>query len=143
ETPHRKCLKHDFARVSAILVPFFFVVTGANVKVELLASWPVLASVAIVTVLAIVGKVVGCGLGALSLGKRGALTVGVGMVPRGEVGVIVAGLGQQAGVFPPKTYAIIVGMSLLTAMVAPPMLKRLLAETAGSTPQGDEPGDGS
>lgn len=126
ETPHRKDLEHDFARVSAVLVPFFFVVTGATVDVRLFASGPVLLSVLVVTLLAIVGKVVGCGLGARSLGTRGALVVGVGMVPRGEVGVIVAGLGQQAGVFPPTTYAIIVGMSLLTSVVAPPALKVLL-----------------
>lgn len=132
ETPHRKELEHDFARVSAILVPFFFVVTGAKVDVKLLASGPVLVSVAVVTVLAIVGKVVGCGLGARSLGKQGALTVGVGMVPRGEVGVIVAGIGQQAGVFPAATYAVIVGMSLLTSIVAPPALKRLLSHETGS-----------
>lgn len=131
ETPHRKDLEHDFARVSAILVPFFFVVTGAGVDVRLLASGPVALSVLVVTVLAIVGKVVGCGLGARALGGRAALTVGVGMVPRGEVGVIVAGLGQRSGVFPPATYAIIVGMSLLTAVVAPPALKRLLARTDG------------
>jgi len=133
ETPHRHDLEHDFARVSAILVPFFFVVTGANVDVQLLANGPVLLSVLVVTVLAIIGKVVGCGLGARSLGKRAALTVGVGMVPRGEVGVIIAGLGKQAGVFPPTTFAIIVGMSLLTSVVAPPVLKRLLAGTESET----------
>ena len=127
ETPHRKTLEHDFARISAVLVPFFFVVTGAKVDVGLLLNGPVLVSVLVVTVLAIVGKLVGCGFGAKSLGRRGAFAVGVGMVPRGEVGVIVAGLGQQAGVFPPRTYAIIVGMSLLTSVVAPPVLKRLLS----------------
>ncbi|RYE75432.1 MAG: cation:proton antiporter, partial [Myxococcales bacterium] len=135
ETPHRKDLEHDFARIAAILVPFFFVVTGANVNVRLLANGPVILSVLVVTVLAILGKVVGCGLGARSMGKRSALAVGVGMVPRGEVGVIVAGLGQQAGVFPPRTYAIIVGMSLLTSVVAPPVLKRLL----GGGPGPEEP----
>ena len=126
ETPHRKDLEHDFARISAVLVPFFFVVTGANVNIGLLANTSVIISVVVVTLLAIIGKVVGCGIGALSIGKKGALTVGIGMVPRGEVGVIVAGLGQQAGVFPPTTYAVIVGMSLITSMVAPPLLKSLL-----------------
>jgi Kef-type K+ transport system membrane component KefB len=136
ETTQRRSLEHDFARVSAILVPFFFVVTGATVDVQLLANGPVLFSVLVVTLLAIVGKLVGCGIGARSLGSRGALTVGVGMVPRGEVGVIVAGLGQQAGVFSPTIYAVIVGMSLLTSVIAPPVLKRLLrsrAESNGSS----------
>lgn len=128
ETPHRKALEHDFARVSAVMVPFFFIVTGAKVDVRLLMSGPVLLSVFVVTVLAIIGKVVGCGLGARSLGKREALTVGVGMVPRGEVGVIVAGLGQQAGAFTPAIYAVIIGMSLLTSIVAPPFLKKLVSK---------------
>jgi Kef-type K+ transport system membrane component KefB len=132
ETPHRESLHHDFARVSAILVPFFFVVTGAKVDVRLLTSGSVLAAVAVVTVLATVGKIVGCGLAARPLGRREALTVGVGMVPRGEVGVIVAGIGERAGVFPATTYAIIVGMSLLTSVVAPPALKRLLANEPDS-----------
>lgn len=130
ETPHRQELEHDFARISAIIVPFFFVITGATVNVRLLADPTVLMTVLLVTVLAILGKFIGCGLGARSLGKQGAIIVGVGMVPRGEVGVIVAGLGQQSGVFPPTTYAIIVGMSLLTSIVAPPLLKRLLAKPA-------------
>lgn len=129
ETPHRKELEHDFARVSAILVPFFFVVTGSKVDVRLLTDGPVLLAVLVVTALAVVGKVMGGALGARVLGPRRALTVGVGMVPRGEVGVIVAGLGQQAGVFSPRTYAIVVGMSLLTSIVAPPALKRMLSES--------------
>jgi Kef-type K+ transport system membrane component KefB len=126
ETPHRHDLEHDFARVSAILVPFFFVSTGAHVDVKLLASPAVLVSLAVVTVLAVLGKVAGCGLAALPLGRRSALAVGVGMVPRGEVGVIVAGLGERAGVFPPTTYAVIVGMSLLTSVIAPPVLEGVM-----------------
>jgi Kef-type K+ transport system membrane component KefB len=146
ETPHRKALEHDFARVSAVLVPFFFVVTGAHVNVQLLGTGSVLVSVLIVTVLAIIGKVVGCGLGARSLKRKEALVVGVGMVPRGEVGVIVAGLGSKSGVFTPTMYAIIIGMSLLTSVVAPPVLKMLVREPKpGDTPIAEPPpeADGS
>jgi Kef-type K+ transport system membrane component KefB len=56
------------------------------------------------------------------------LIVGVGMIPRGEVGVVVASLGLAAGVFPPRTYALIVAMSLLTSIVTPPVLARLLRQ---------------
>jgi Kef-type K+ transport system membrane component KefB len=55
------------------------------------------------------------------------LVIGVGMVPRGEVGIIVASLGQSAGVFSGTTYAIIIAMSLLTSIAAPPVLKALFA----------------
>ena len=49
------------------------------------------------------------------------------MAPRGEVGIIVASLGQQAGVFTGKIYAIIIAMSLMTSVVAPPVLGMLLS----------------
>jgi Kef-type K+ transport system membrane component KefB len=56
------------------------------------------------------------------------------MVPRGEVGVVVASLGLAAGVFSDRIYAIIVAMSLLTAMVTPPVLASLLRRHPPETP---------
>ena len=138
ELRQRHSLERQIQPLMAFLVPFFFVVTGTKVELGLLASWPVLGSLALVTVLAIASKLIGCGLGALSLGKRSALVVGVGMVPRGEVGIIVASLGQSAGIFSGSTYAIIIAMSLLTSIAAPPLLKHLLA----GSPAGDGPKDG-
>ena len=72
--------------------------------------------------------ILACGLGAWSLGKRSALIVGVGMIPRGEVGIIVASLGQAAGVFSGQLYAVIIAMSLLTSLIAPPAPKPLLVK---------------
>ena len=135
ESRQRHTLERQIQGIMAFLVPFFFVVTGTKVELEALASVPVLGTLLLVTVLAVIGKLVGCGLGALSLGRKSALIVGVGMVPRGEVGIIVASLGQQAGVFSGTTYAIIIAMSLLTSVMAPPVLKLLLArqsEEAGA-----------
>ena len=80
---------------------------------------------AFITAIAIASKLAGGFLGALSLGKRGALIVGVGMVPRGEVGVVIASLGLAAGVFSARLYALIVAMSLLTSIVTPPVLSLL------------------
>lgn len=138
ETSHRHTLERQVQTLMALLVPFFFVVTGAKVELGDLASWPVLGTLLLVTLLAIAGKLIGCGLGARSLGKKSALIVGVGMVPRGEVGIIVASLGQQAGVFTGSTYAIIIAMSLLTSVAAPPVLKALLA----NAPEQEPPADG-
>jgi Kef-type K+ transport system membrane component KefB len=87
---------------------------------------------ALITAIAIASKLIGGFLGALALGKRGALIVGVGMIPRGEVGVVVASLGLAAGVFSPRIYALIVAMSLLTAMITPPFLAILLRSTKTS-----------
>lgn len=137
ETKHRKDLERDVRPILAFLVPFFFVVTGTKVDVRLLMDPAVLGSVAIVTVLAIIGKLVGCGFGARSLGRHGAAIVGVGMVPRGEVGIIVASLGRQAGVFPASTYTVIIAMSLLTSVFAPPVLGALLRNSP-PTPEPDD-----
>jgi Kef-type K+ transport system membrane component KefB len=127
ESEQRHTLEKQTQPIMAFLVPFFFVVTGAKVNIGQLGNLRILGIVAIVTLLAIVSKLLGCGLGALSLGKKSALIVGVGMVPRGEVGIIVASLGLQAGVFSETIYAVIIAMSLLTSVFAPPVLKLLLS----------------
>ena len=128
ETTQRESLEHQMQPLLALLVPFFFVVTGSKIDLAQLASVEALVTLAVVTLIAIVSKLAGGFLGALSLGRRGATIVGVGMVPRGEVGVVIASLGLTAGVFTDRTYAVIVAMSLLTAMVTPPVLAVLLRE---------------
>ena len=135
EAEQRESLEHQIQAILAFLGPFFFVVTGAQVELGQLGSPSDFGVLLLVTLLAVIGKLVGCGVGALPLGKRSALIVGVGMIPRGEVGIIVASLGQQAGVFTGATYAIIIAMSLLTSVIAPPVLKRLLA----GSPSEDSP----
>jgi Kef-type K+ transport system membrane component KefB len=77
-------------------------------------------------VIAVVTKFAGGFLGALALGRRGATIVGVGMIPRGEVGIVIASLGLAAHVFSNEVYAVIVAMSLLTSVVTPPVLAWLL-----------------
>lgn len=128
ETEHRPTLEKETKPILAFIVPFFFVVTGMQVDMQVLASWPVLGTVTLVSLLAIVSKLIGAGLGAKSLGTRSALIVGVGMVPRGEVGIIIASLGRQAEVFGDTIYAVIIAMSLITSVVAPPALKALFKE---------------
>ncbi len=126
ESAEQATLEQQLRPISAFLVPFFFVATGARVELHQLASRPVLEMLAVVTLLAVAGKLIGCGAGALALGRRSALVVGVGMVPRGEVGIIIASLGRAAGVFSPAIYAVMIAMSLLTSMLAPPLLRRML-----------------
>ncbi len=126
ETRQRDELEHQTLPLLSFLTPFFFVVTGAKINLAELASADALWMLALVTVVAIASKLAGGFLGALSLGRRSATIVGFGMVPRGEVGVVIASLGLTAGVFSERIYAIIVAMSLLTAMVTPPVLAWLL-----------------
>jgi Kef-type K+ transport system membrane component KefB len=134
ETRQRDELEHKTLPLLAFLTPFFFVITGAKIDLAELASGQALLMLLVVTVIAILSKLAGGFLGALSLGRSGAVIVGFGMVPRGEVGVVIASLGLAAGVFSDRIYAIIVAMSLLTAMVTPPVLAWLLRR-AGSAPQ--------
>jgi Kef-type K+ transport system membrane component KefB len=128
ETVEHYTLDKELLPITALLVPFFFVVTGAKIDISSLGNISALTAVVVVTLLAVAGKLVGCGLGALSLGKKPALIIGMGMVPRGEVGIIVASLGLQANVITGGTYAIIIAMCLLTSIIAPPVLNILLAD---------------
>ncbi|MBC8064305.1 MAG: cation:proton antiporter [Chlorobia bacterium] len=130
ETQHRKDLQNDTKPILAFIVPFFFVVTGMQVNLQLLGSWSVIGMVALVTVLAILSKLIGAAIGAKSLGTKGAMIVGVGMVPRGEVGIIIASIGQHAKIFSDTIYAVIIAMSLLTSIFAPPILKAQFKKNA-------------
>ena len=129
ETRQRETLEHQTQPLLALMTPFFFVMTGTKIELAQLANADALLTLALVTVIAIVSKLAGGFLGALPLGRRSALIVGVGMIPRGEVGVVVASLGLAAGVFAPRMYALIVAMSLLTAMITPPVLAALLRQS--------------
>lgn len=126
ETRQREALAEQLQPLLAFLVPFFFVVTGARVNLAGLADLATLGTLAVVLLLAVAGKFIGCSLAAGSLGRKSALIVGVGMIPRGDIGIIVASLGQQAGVISDEVYTIIIAMVLLTSVIAPPILALLL-----------------
>jgi Kef-type K+ transport system membrane component KefB len=126
ETHQREELEHQMQPLLALLTPFFFVITGAKIDLSVFADGAALWMLLVVTVIAVVSKLAGGFLGALSLGRYGATIVGVGMIPRGEVGVVIASLGLAAGVFTNQIYAVIVAMSLLTSVITPPVLALLL-----------------
>lgn len=142
EMPRREELEHQMQPLLALLTPFFFVITGAKIDLSVFASGAALWMLLVVTVIAVISKFVGGFLGALSLGRRGATIVGVGMVPRGEVGVVIASLGLAAGVFSGEIYAIIVAMSLLTSIITPPVLAVLLKEPKPSLDAARSANDG-
>jgi len=127
ETKEQHPIENEVAPLYAFFPPFFFVVIGAEVSLSALTDPDTLALLAGLTVLAVVTKFAGAFLGAHSLGRRDAVIVGVGMIPRGEVGVIVAGIGRTEGVISNELFAAIVAMSVLTTLIAPPILRVLLA----------------
>ena len=83
---------------------------------------PTIWLMVVIVLAAIASKLIGGALGAISLGRKDALRVGVGMIPRGEVGLIVAQIGFTLSVISKDTYGIVVFMSLATTLVAPPLL---------------------
>ena len=103
-------------------MPFFLVGIGLNLDLSTLRDPQTLGLGMAVLVAAVVTKIVGCGLGAIRFGKTDALRIGVGMVPRGEVGMVVAQLGLTLGVVTQSMYAIAVLMAVGTTIVAPPLL---------------------
>jgi Kef-type K+ transport system membrane component KefB len=133
ETRKREELERQTQPLLAFLTPFFFVITGAKIDLGVFADRNALAMLLIVTAIAIVSKLIGGFLGALSLGRRGATIVGVGMVPRGEVGIVIASLGFASGAFSKEIYAVIVAMSVLTSVVTPPVLAMLLKRDSGKS----------
>jgi Na+:H+ antiporter len=117
-------------RVSAInefLAPFFFFSMGARLDLGVFDA-RLLVSAAIISLLAIISKLLGCGLPVLRLGWKTAAKVGVGMVPRGEVGLIVALVGLQMNVIPASAYALVIFMTGVTTLVAPPLLRVMFRE---------------
>lgn len=126
-------LKGKIHSLYEFLVPFFFVTMGMQMDVTVLARGEILLLAAVVTVLAILGKLVGCGVGAYQLGWRPALQIGVGMVPRGEVGIIVASIGLGLHTISNEIYAVVIIMVLATTLLAPPALKLVLREEGRPT----------
>jgi Kef-type K+ transport system membrane component KefB len=115
--------------VYEFVVPFFFVAMGMAMDIRVFARKEILLTAGIVTLLAIFGKLVGCGVAALNLGRLDAGRIGVGMVPRGEVGLIVALIGLNQKVMSAELYSVIVIMCLVTTMIVPPVLTCLYAKT--------------
>jgi Kef-type K+ transport system membrane component KefB len=110
--------------ITEFLGPFFFFSIGAQLDMKLF-NGEVLRVASIVTLLAIVSKVVGCGLPVIREGWETVLSVGVGMMPRGEVALIVALVGLNSKIVSQSTYAVVVFMTAVTTLLAPPMLRYL------------------
>jgi Kef-type K+ transport system membrane component KefB len=108
------------------LVPIFFVNIGIGVQIKDLGA-NALGFTAMVIILAVVGKILGSGSGALLAGytPQDALRLGAGMVSRGEVGLVLASVGIKEGFMPETIFSSIVGMVLATTLITPPLLRSL------------------
>lgn len=111
--------------VTEFFVPFFLVNIGMQLNLGVFADTGTIVLALVLTVIAVLTKLVGCGLGAADLGLRGALQVGVGMVPRGEVGIVVAQIGLALGVVSDRLFGVVLFMAVATTLIAPPFLRPL------------------
>jgi len=108
--------------INEFLAPFFFFSMGARLNINVFDRRFVISAI-VISILAFISKVVGCGLPVINLGWRTAAKVGFGMVPRGEVGLIVALAGLQAGVISERAYGLVIFMTGATTLVAPFLIK--------------------
>ena len=130
ETKDRHDFEEEVAPLYAFFPPFFFVFIGLEVELDAFTDAGTLALLAGITALAFATKFGAAWVAARPMGREDARVVALGMVPRGEVGIIVAGIGATAGVVEADLFAVIVGMSIATTLIIPPLLRRALARTA-------------
>jgi Kef-type K+ transport system membrane component KefB/mannitol/fructose-specific phosphotransferase system IIA component (Ntr-type) len=111
-----------------LFVPIFFVVMGMQVQVSKILEPSVLIFGLVFTVVAMLAKVLGCGLPTLFLGfnKIGALRIGIGMIPRGEVALIIAGIGLSSKIVSQEYFGASILMTILTTIAAPILLNLVL-----------------
>ncbi|MBE43562.1 MAG: potassium transporter Kef [Thaumarchaeota archaeon] len=123
-TPVLKRLEEYVGKLEFIFAPLFFAIIGAQVNLTGL-NVEVLLLGGIIIAIAIVTKIVGCGLPAMLFlkNKNKSMKVGIGMVSRGEVGLIVAGVGVTSGVLTGNVYTIVILMVAVTTIITPILLK--------------------
>ena len=138
-TVKRDYIGHRFETMSYLLLsPIFFASIGLTVEIDSMSASLVIFSVALL-VMAVLSKVVGCGIGAKLCGysNKEALQIGTGMISRGEVALIVASKGSALGLISAQLFGPIVIMVVVTTIITPILLKLVFREkSAASYPNG-------
>jgi Kef-type K+ transport system membrane component KefB len=144
ETEKRKELEKQVIPIADMLVPVFFVCVGARTDLSVLnpaipSNREGLIIAAFLIVVAIAGKMI-TGLTVVDRQQKlNRLAIGVGMIPRGEVGLVFAGVGAASGALSPATNAAIIMMVILTTFVAPPMLRWAFQRETAIAPETKTP----
>lgn len=116
------------AGVTEFLVPFFLVNIGMQLNISVFKDPSVVVLAIIVTVIAVITKFIGGGLGAWGMTRREMAQIGVGMIPRGEVGIVVAQIGLGMAAITEKFFASVLFMAVATTLIAPPLIKLFYSE---------------
>jgi Kef-type K+ transport system membrane component KefB len=122
KTEHRAHIEERIEPMTDIFVPIFFVMMGVMVDIKTFLDLNVLYIGVLLTAAAILGKMI-CGLGAR--GKVNRLAIGVGMLPRGEVGLIFAGYGITLGIIDSALYSALILLVIITTFLTPIMMKKV------------------
>jgi Kef-type K+ transport system membrane component KefB len=129
--------------INQFLAPYFFFTMGSRLDLSVFSRSVVVLALALSAV-AVVTKIVGCGLPLYREGWRSMLQVGVGMTPRGEVALIVALIGLQMNVISQRSYALVIVMTAVTTVLPAPFLRMLFASdrrSDGSAIPSEEPAE--
>lgn len=129
-TRHAKVIEHGVARLGVFFVPIFFVSVGAAVDVGTFVDPRVMIVGGALIAVAIIGKVLAGYAPVWYKGRK--LVIGVGMIPRGEVGLIFAQMGLTAGALTTGLFSAITMMVMVTTFMAPPLLKFLFPPTSSA-----------
>ncbi len=121
-----KDLKEGAEYIHIIFASIFFISLGILVDFHNVTPDVILFSVELIAV-AIIGKMIGCYLPArlLKESHKDSLIIGLGMIPRGEVGMIVGMIGLTAGIFTQDIYTAVIVMCIVTTLIVPPLLRKL------------------
>lgn len=121
-------IRENLSILYKFFVPIFFCVMGMLVNIKEITSGKVIIFGLIYVVFAVLGKLIGCGIPPLFLNfnGRGALRIGVGMIPRGEVALIIAGIGLSTGILIHEAFSVAVLMTFLTTLITPPIFAKML-----------------
>ncbi len=119
-TDLRHRIEEPMSKVNQFIVPVFFVVIGMQVDIPAIIEGALLFG-AVLSVFAIISKLLGAGGPALFVGfnRVGSWRIALGMLPRGEVALIVAGIGLGEGVIGPEIFGVVIMMTLVTTVLAP------------------------
>ena len=140
ETPVREEVEHGFRSLLGIFAPFFFAVTGANIDMSALLQLDLLIIVLVRAAMGVLTKLIGGIIGSWKLGKWNSIVVGLGMSPRGEVGIVVAALGLSLSLISQEIYAVLLAAVILTTLVAPVMLQWAIPKAPRDERHPDESG---
>lgn len=121
-------MPHQAEAVTEFLLPFFLTSIGMKLSLDSFLTADVITLALVVTLVAVLTKFIGCGLGAITLGKKRAMQVGMGMVPRGEVGIVVAQIGLSLHAVSEAAYGVVLFMAVATTLIAPPFIVRLFED---------------